>query len=184
MNPISISSWTEISQIRRPAGEPIRLVDDALRQAGSPASRYQAENGVQAIVVPSRSLLELAGSAKSKLPEDCSEVVFLEPGEGNYSLTRLPGDHENNVGLAWPDSPRADGEVSAILGSSFRGAAVGTWSLLRDGGEAKVYRLYRLTPTHDVRKELFNCPARKLAETDDNLEERSRWFQKRQEGLR
>jgi hypothetical protein len=184
MNSIPLSTWTEISQIRKSADDSIRLVDDSLRQADLPVSRYQSENGVQAIVVPCRSLSELAGSTKSKLPEDSTEFLFLEPCESHYTLTRLPGDGERTVGLAWPDSSRADDEVSAILGSSFRATAIGTWSLPRHRAEARIFRLYRLTPTHDVRRELFNSPGRKLAETADNLEDRSRWFQKRQGGSR
>jgi len=180
MSSIPVLEWTEVSVLRQPAGDAIRLVDDSLRRAGLPATRYQAENGAQAIVVPSSSLSELADSTKPTLPEDCTEFLFLAPGRNKCALTRLPGDRQTSVGLAWLDSPRADDEVGAVLGSSFRASAVGAWPLPHESGKPRVFRLYRLTALRAAHQKLFDSPARKLGETADNLEGRSRWFQKRQ----
>jgi len=185
MNSLPLLDWTEVSDLRRPAGDAIRHIDDSLRQASLPAKRYQTENGAQAIVVPSSSLLELAGAAKPPLPEDCTEVLFFAPGKASLTLRSPPtpggeGRVRGTVGLAWPDTPRADDEVVAALGSSFRATAVGTWSLSHQTGKPQIFRLYRLTPIGAVQQKLFDSPARKLGETADNLEGRSRWFQKRQ----
>ena len=113
-----------------------------------------------------------------------SPQLFFAPGKDNRALSRLPGDHQTASGLAWPDSPRADNEVSAALGSSFRATAIGTWSLPHEAGKPHVFRLYRLTPISAAHQKLLDSPARKLGETADNLEGRSRWFQKRQGGTR
>jgi hypothetical protein len=179
MNSLPSMDWTEVSEIRNPVGDAIRLIDDALRQARLQASRYQAENGAQAVVVPCRSLLELAGSAKPALPEDCTEFLFFAPGKDKGTLTRLPGDRQSAIGLAWPASQRADDEVSAVFGASFRATAIGAWLLGDETDKPREFRLYRLTPIHDAHRKLFDSPIRKLGETADNLEGRSDWFQKR-----
>jgi hypothetical protein len=180
MNSLPPLVWTEVSDIRKPVSDAIRLIGDSLRQANLPASRYQADDAAQAIVVPSSSLSGLGGSTKPALPEDLSEFLFLAPGKYKSALTRLPGDHHTPIGLAWPDSPRADDEVSAVLGASVRATAVGAWSLPCDAGKPYEFRLYRLTPIHAALQKLLDSPARKLGERADNLEGRSRWFQKRQ----
>jgi hypothetical protein len=179
MNSPQLMEWTEVSEIRKPGGDAIRLIDDSLRQARLPASRYQADSGAQAIVVPSRSLFELGGSIKPALPEDCTEFLFFAPGTDKCALTRLPGDHQTAMGLAWAESPRADEEVSAALRSSFRATAVGAWSLRGVVEKPHEFRLYRLTPIQAAHQKLLDSPIRKLGEKADNLEGRSRWFQKR-----
>lgn len=149
----------------------------AVEAATGAVQRFRSDVDGRALLVPVRSILagEVSGVALAGRLHGVAEVLFVDPATGDNARSFLSGlgERARSVRVALPQEADAAGlvpegsRVSVTVGS---GPAV----------EHELYRLPDGSETDADREGLAAAP--RVAESEDVVDQRSKWFQAREGG--
>jgi hypothetical protein len=168
MNPSS--SWQAVGSFA--AGGPLEALAMAVADV-APAERFESGAGRRALLLPLRALAEgkVAGIAVTGAPAEAAEVLFLDPADGARarSLLAALGGRGRSVRVALPSEADTTGLIPEP----------GKVTIAAGAASPVAYRLFR--PADRGELDLKRPPdVPKLGESDDVLEQRSKWFQARE----
>jgi hypothetical protein len=167
------SDWQVVDEFA--TGGPLRALEEVLADAGLPGERFRSREGGRALLVPVAPLAQgkVPGIAVTGAPAEAAAVAFLDPASGLSAAGLLAalGDRARELRVALPDQA----DPTGLVGDA------GSVTVAAGADPPVTYRLFATAgPDPKVLRRPAGAP--ELGESVDVLDERGKWFQRREGG--
>jgi hypothetical protein len=167
------SDWQAVDEFA--TGGPLRALEDAIAGAGLPGERFQSDEGERALLVSVGPLAQgkVPGIAVTGAAAEAAAVAFLAPASGLSAVGLLAalGDRAQALRVALPDQA----DPAGLVGEA------GSVTVAAGADPPVTYRLFATAgPDPKVLQRPVGAP--ELGESVDVLDERGKWFQRREGG--
>jgi hypothetical protein len=167
------SEWQAVDEFA--TGGLLRTLETTIAGADLPGERFQSDEGGRALLVPIGPLAQgkVPGIAVTGSPAEAAAVAFLDPASGPSAVSLLAalGDRAQALRVALPDQADPTGLVGEV----------GSVTVSAGMDEPATYRLFAPAgPDPKVLQRPVGAP--ELGESVDTLDQRAKWFQRREGG--
>jgi hypothetical protein len=167
------SDWQAVDEFATEG--PLRALETVIAGAGLAGERFESDEGGQALLLPVGPLAEgrVSGVAVTGAPAETAAVAFLDPASGPSAVDLLAalGDRAGALRVALPDQAETAGLVREA----------GSVTVSAGADEPATYRLFAPAgPDPKVLQRPVGAP--ELGESVDTLDQRAKWFQRREGG--